>query len=310
MRSRITTLLVLICAATFAAATFAAATFAASTIANTQTTAGAISGTVKDPNGAVITGARLLIRNQAGEPRNATTNDEGRFRVENLAPGRYTVNVSYSGFKSIDREVVIEATGTAAVEIRLEVAAPRAEISVGAKGAVAPNSETNYRGLRDGEALETFAVSNLVIKRDVGTVTLRSGRISFLAPVMNRVVKAVFVGEGEFTLMPAIVAERDYLRLIIEKDSVSEPFTKAAFCFTDDTYQEIKRQAQAAGDESNMRDLLRDFQKRVRHRTERPRSFLEYLIAYEGENLDAEVLADLYNPKQQGFFSAYIFGKN
>jgi hypothetical protein len=47
----------------------------------------------------------------------------------------------------------------------------------------------------------------------------------------------------------------------------------------------------------------------MRHRPEQPRSFIEYLLAYEGENLDAEILADVYNPKRPGFFMAFINGK-
>jgi Carboxypeptidase regulatory-like domain len=300
MRSRFTILLALICALGFIT----------STVANSQTATGAVSGTVKDPNGAVIVGAQVAVRSQAGESRNAVTDNEGRFRVENLAPGRYAVNISREGFKMLDREVVVDATRTASIEVRLEVAAPRAEINVGGKGAVALNSEPNYRELRDGEAFETYAVNNLAIKRDVGTITLRSGHISFLPPVMDRVVRAVFVGEGEFTLTAAIPIEQNYLRFITGKDFVSEAFTKAVFCFTDDTYKEVKGQAQAASGDGSARNALRDFQKRVRFRTERPRSLLEYLVAYEGKNLDAEILADLLNPKQAGFFSAYIFGKS
>src|SRR6185436_13207373 len=117
-------------------------------------------------------------------------------------------------------------------------------------------------------------------------------------------------GKGEFTLTPAPGLERDYLRFIAERESVSESFEKAVFCFTDDTYQEIKRQAQAGSGEARAKGALDDFYGRVRRRTERPRSMIEYLLAYEGiENMEAEILAGIYNPKRPGFFSAYIFGQ-
>jgi len=121
---------------------------------------------------------------------------------------------------------------------------------------------------------------------------------------------AVFVGDGEFTLTPAIGVERAYLRLVIDKETVNEAFDRAVLCFTDETYQEVKRQEQAGDHELRTPDVLRDFHKRLRYRTERPRSMLEYLLAYEGvENIEAEILASLYNPKRPGFFSAYIFGR-
>jgi hypothetical protein len=144
---------------------------------------------------------------------------------------------------------------------------PRARgVDVGAKGGVAPNSEPTYRQLRDGGAMETYTVSNLTLKRDAGTIVLRSGRVSFLPPVMERVVRAVFVGDGQFTLAPAMALERDYLRRITESESVDEAFDKAVFCFTDATFEEIKRQAQSGGGELRARDVLSDFQKRVRFR--------------------------------------------
>lgn len=276
----------------------------------TQTGTGSLSGTVKDPAGAVIAGAQVALRNNAtGETHTAATGDDGRFKFDNLAPGGYTVSAIHDGFKLAESPVVIEPKRAATIEIRLEIAAPREKLDVGAKGAVAPNSETNYRQLRDAEALETFTIATLEIKRDVGTILLRSGTVSFLPAVMGRTVKAVFVGDGQFTLTPATGLERGYLRLITERDSVDEAFEKAVFCFTDDSAAEIKRQAQPGGSEARARDVLRDFQKRIRYRPERPRSFVEYLVSFEGENVDAEILSDVYNPKRAGFFTAYLFGQ-
>ena len=284
--------------------------FAALPIGASQTAAGSISGTVKDPAGAVVVGAQVSIKaDTTGELRSASTNGEGRFKFDNLAPGGYMINVSQSGFKPAERAVVIDPGRPATIEIRLEVAAPREKVEVGAKGGVAPNSEPNYRQLRDGGPLDTYTVNNLALKRDAGTITLRSGSVSFLPPVMGRVVRAVFVGDGQFTLAPAMALERDYLRRITEKETVDEEFEKAVFCFTDETFEEIKRQAKAGNDGGRARDVLSDFHKRVRYRPERPRSFVEYLLAYEGENIDAEILGDVYNPKRPGLFTAYLFGR-
>lgn len=284
--------------------------FAALAIGARQAAAGSIGGTVKDSAGAVVVGAQVSIRNDAtGELRNSSTNGEGRFKFDNLAPGGYTISVSQTGFKPAEHAAVIDPGRLATVEIRLEVAALREKVEVGAKGGLAPNSEPNYRQSRDGGPLETYTVNNLALKRDAGTVTLRSGRVSFLPRVMGRVVKAVFVGDGLFSLSPEMALERSYLRAIIEKEAVDEAFEKAVFCFTDETFEEIKRQAQAGSEEPRARDVLSDFNKRVRFRPERPRSFVEYLLAYEGENIDAEILGDVYNPKRPGFFTAYLFGR-
>src|SRR5436305_13192190 len=87
-------------------------------------TAGSLTGTVKDPAGAVVSGAQITVRNTVtGESHNATSDEVGRFRIENLAPGRYTISASHAGFKVAEREVEIPA-GRAALDIKLEIEAP------------------------------------------------------------------------------------------------------------------------------------------------------------------------------------------
>jgi hypothetical protein len=269
----------------------------------------AIAGTIKDPAGAVVAGALVTATSETGEARTINTNEQGRFRIDNLKPGRYTVAVESKGFKRGEQAVVVEAGRATVVEIKLEIAPPTGEITIVGKGATAPNTEPGYRQVRDQESFETYSVTNLTLKRDVATITLHSGLISFAAPAMGRVIKAVFTGAGQFALTSATGIEGDYLRMITNNETVDESFEKAVFCFTDQTYDEIKRQAAPAGADQRAHDTLGDFNKRVRHRTERPRSFVEYLLAFEGENLDAELLTDLFNPKRSGCFNAFIFGK-
>lgn len=176
-------------------------------------------------------------------------------------------------------------------------------------GEASANTDPNYRLLRDSEPKQTYAVSNITLKRDAGSLLLRSGRISFVPPVLGRVTMAAFSGDGEFTLEPAIASERNYLRLITEKETVRESFKRLVLCFTDDTYEEIKRAGQSV-DEAPERDALKDFRGRVRRRTETPRSMMEYLLSFESmDNVEADILADLYRARGPGFFSAYIFGR-
>src|SRR5262245_45563668 len=109
-------------------------------VVSSRSQSGLINGTVKDPNGAVVPGAQVTVRNEAtGETRNATTDKEGRFKIDALPPGRYVVSVTRSGFKTADRNISIDGGRTETVEIKLDVAETRAEVSVGAKGSVIPN---------------------------------------------------------------------------------------------------------------------------------------------------------------------------
>src|SRR5262249_39206947 len=117
--------------------------------------------------------------------------------------------------------------------------------------------------------------------------------------VLDRVAIGVFVGEGEITLEPYLQIERNHLKLISGNETVSEPFSRIVLAFTDNTFQEIKSANKPTGAaDSTILDTLRDVQNRLRNR-ERG----------SGENLEAEILADLYNPKLAGAFNAFIFGK-
>jgi Carboxypeptidase regulatory-like domain/Peptidase family M1 domain len=277
----------------------------------TQAQVGILSGTVKDPNGASVPNAAISVRSEpSGQVRNASTDGEGRFRVDRLEPGSYVVSVSRDGFKTSERSIVIESGKPATIEFKLEIAEVRAEETVATKGSMAPNSEPNYRALRDGEPGETYEVSDLTLKRDVGTITLRSGRVSFLPPVLGKVAIGVFTGEGEFTLTPLIDIEKSYLKLITEKEAVSEQFDRLVMAFTDQTYEEIKKDRQSGSADPRAKEALREFRNRMRRNTEEPRSLVESLFSGEEvENLEAMLLAYLHNPKRLPTFNAFIFGR-
>src|SRR5215510_1334147 len=285
--------------------------FVSLNIVSSQSQSGMITGTVKDTNGAAVAGAQVTVRSEAtGATRDAVTDNQGQFKIDELAFGGYKVTVKRDGFKTAERDLKIESGKTTTVEIKLEIAGIRAETMVTAKGSIAPNADPNYRALRDGDFVETYEVTNLTLKRDVGAITLRSGRVGFLAPVLGKVAIGVFSGDGEFTLTPLIPLEKRYLKLITESDTVVEPFDRLVFYFTDETRQEIKSAGKESAPDQRMKDTLRDFRSRMRRNTERPRSMVEAFYSGEDvQNVDATMLGFLYNPKRAPFFSAYIFGK-
>ena len=70
-------------------------------VAAQVTTVGSITGSVKDPNGAVVPNASVTVKNSAtGLVRTTTTSDEGIFTVPQLPTGVYHVTIeTKSGFK-------------------------------------------------------------------------------------------------------------------------------------------------------------------------------------------------------------------
>jgi len=65
-----------------------------------QTSAGAISGSVLDPQGRPIAGAAVTVTNiETGVVQVRQSSSAGSYRVDALNPGKYSVSAAESGFK-------------------------------------------------------------------------------------------------------------------------------------------------------------------------------------------------------------------
>ncbi|MDQ3009709.1 MAG: carboxypeptidase-like regulatory domain-containing protein, partial [Acidobacteriota bacterium] len=84
-----------------------------------------LSGTVTDPNGAVISGATIIVKSAAtGAEFRATSSGSGTYTVPSLGTGTYNVTVNAPGFKqAVIREVKMDAGIPANVNVTLEVGA-------------------------------------------------------------------------------------------------------------------------------------------------------------------------------------------
>jgi hypothetical protein len=172
------------------------------------------------------------------------------------------------------------------------------------------NSDTNYRALRDGGIAESFTADNIVLKRDAGTLTLQSGEISFLTPVLGRPAVAVFTGRGRFGLKPAQPIEATRLQLISGANELDEEFDAALLYFTDATCEEIRSQAKRVPVSAAGAAELSRFRSQLRTRVDKARSVMEAeLYGEDIPNLDEQVLADLYNPAHAGSFMALLHGR-
>ncbi len=86
-------------------------------------TTGALSGTITDPNGAVVAGATVTITNNAnGQQVNVSTTDEGKFTAQSLSAGIYNITVSAQGFKQLTMQnVSVSANRVARLNLSIEV---------------------------------------------------------------------------------------------------------------------------------------------------------------------------------------------
>ena len=266
---------------------------------------GRIEGKVTDSKGAAVVGASVTVSDEVNNQKfTVLTDAQGHYKVEGLPAGVYSVVISATGFSDARKESVkVDEGATAQVDLRLEIAPIEANVTVAS--AKKPNTDPVYQALRQQGKAEDFSgpyatVNNLVLKKEAGSFTLRAGELYFLAPVEGRYSGAVFIGDGEFTLVPPTEAEQNSLKIFTKEPSITEQFTTLILRFTDHTFDEIKNspavkmgtngpQANRAG------DLFRDNQSLLRKRL--------------NDNYELRVLGDLYAPQRPGFFTAFINGK-
>ena len=160
---------------------FAIFMFVSAAMSQAQSNAADLQGVVRDPKGAVVTNATITARNTATNvSREATTNDDGFYKIVNLAPGDYEITVSVSGYKTAVIPAVNLTVGqTANQDIALEVGDITARVTV---TTAAPNvvetTNTAVSSTIDRQRIEnlpinernylSFALTSSMVGRDNG----------------------------------------------------------------------------------------------------------------------------------------------
>src|SRR5580704_13785856 len=90
-----------------------------------QAGTGTISGTVRDPAGAVVANAPVEVRNtDTNIPYPTVTTDTGAYTVTQLPPGPYSVTTSAPGFKKLIRAgITVDAGQVLPLDLILDVGA-------------------------------------------------------------------------------------------------------------------------------------------------------------------------------------------
>ncbi len=149
---------------------------------------GSLTGKVTDPNGAVVPGATVTIKNVGTNVENtATTNDDGSFDFPLLQPGKYTLTVTHPGFKTAMREdVAIQVADKLMLDIRMEVGDASATVTI------ADTSVLETGTVSTGTAIQSKQLSELPLTEGTAyqLATLApgiayTGNPMFTAPISN-----------------------------------------------------------------------------------------------------------------------------
>jgi hypothetical protein len=106
---------------------------------------GAITGTVTDPMGAVVSGATVRATNASSSAAyETTTDDNGRFVLANLPVGFYTVQFESPGFSTyVIEQAPVRSSNLTRVDGSLQVAGQSASVTVTSESAAVVNVENS-----------------------------------------------------------------------------------------------------------------------------------------------------------------------
>ena len=128
---------------------------------NAQTSFGRISGSVMDPSGAALVGAKVTITSADNQSvRTSLTDSSGFFAVTNLAIGHYSASVTYTGFQTQEqKDLNVVADGHVTADFTLKLGDVAHTVDEVAAAAEQINTETGEMS----KTIDQKEVSNLAL---------------------------------------------------------------------------------------------------------------------------------------------------
>jgi hypothetical protein len=86
---------------------------------------GLVKGRITNPSGSPIANAKVSVTNvESNQARTATTDADGSYQIENLAPGNYRLHVDAAGFQSLEIASTAVTAATTVLNETMQVAPP------------------------------------------------------------------------------------------------------------------------------------------------------------------------------------------
>ena len=117
-----------------------------------------ITGTVSDPQGKLIPGATVQVKNLATNVvTTVATSDRGLYTIPPVNPGNYSVTVTAPGFKTwVQSSIELRVADRKAVDVKLELGSPTETVTVSAEAVLIDTSSASV-----GTTIGKEAVANL-----------------------------------------------------------------------------------------------------------------------------------------------------
>lgn len=128
--------------------------------AQTTISTGSIQGTVTDPSGALVNGARVTIRNRGtGQTSELITNSSGAYASGALTPGNYLVQVEATGFSTVQMAVTVQVNTTSAGNVKLSVGQSAQVVEVQASEVGVNTEQATVQGVLTSQQIENLPIN-------------------------------------------------------------------------------------------------------------------------------------------------------
>jgi len=128
--------------------------------AQTTVATGSIQGSVTDPSGAVVVGAKVTITNKAtGQVITVTTTSSGAYASGALTPGDYSVHVEGQGFKTLDATVPVQVGVTASGNFKLQLGDASQIVEVQGSELQVDTEQAGVQGVINTEQIENLPIN-------------------------------------------------------------------------------------------------------------------------------------------------------
>ncbi len=137
-----------------------------------QVDTGTIAGVVKDPSGAVVASASVVIRNAGtGVEHKLSTNSIGEYVSLPLPPGDYTVTAQAPGFRQSVASLTLALNQRAVLELALQVGGSDQQVNVTSEAPLVESETSTLDNVRTEQAVKDLPLNGRNFTELIGLAT-------------------------------------------------------------------------------------------------------------------------------------------
>lgn len=121
---------------------------------------GSISGSILDPKGAAVPGAKVTVTSKdTGQRSNPSVTESGEYNLASLIPGEYVVRIEAPGFKTIEKKIIVQVGLVSAGTVTLELGESSTVVTVEASAVSVNTDQAIVSGVLTTQQIEQLPIN-------------------------------------------------------------------------------------------------------------------------------------------------------